>query len=83
MNKHEGLCLLTEREMVWSAVLADVLAKNGIPFVKEPVQGAGVAAYVGEAAVACRFYVPEERLAAARLLAEELFGGAGDGDPDI
>ena len=40
-------CFLTEKEQIWSDLLADVLKQNGIPFMRENVLGAGLALKTG------------------------------------
>lgn len=46
------------KDITWSAVVEDTLKKNGIPYLKEGVLGAGFAARVGYAAERYNFYVP-------------------------
>lgn len=66
-------CFLTERQALWAGLLADVLKQEGIPFVKESVQGAGLAAKIGPIAERIRFYVPYDRYAAAKELETAVF----------
>ena len=46
-GKPEGMCLLTEKEVIWAGMLADVLRQHGIPFAKESSLGAGMAIRAG------------------------------------
>ena len=66
-------CFLTEKEQIWSDLLADVLKQNGIPFLKKDVMGAGMAIKVGPMLERSRFYVRFEHLETARELTDELF----------
>lgn len=82
--RREELCFLTEQPPVWAGVLADVLAQNRIPFVKESSMGAGLAIKTGALLETIRFFVPGSRLEEAKDLADGLFAGedgAGQG-PD-
>ncbi|MBE6990794.1 MAG: hypothetical protein E7426_08670 [Ruminococcaceae bacterium] len=71
----DDFCFLAEKEALWSALLADVLTQNEIPFVQENVLGAGFALKVGPMWERVRFYVPYGRLEEARGLVDELFSG--------
>jgi len=73
IEKQEGMCLLTEKDVVWAGMLADVLKQHNIPFVKESSLGAGMAIRAGSLLETIRFYVPAFHLAAAKDLVEELF----------
>ncbi len=75
IEKQEGMCLLTEKDVVWAGMLADVLKQHNIPFVKESSLGAGMAIRSGSLLETIRFYVPASCLAAARDIVDELFAG--------
>jgi len=70
----DDLCLLTEKEQLWSDVLRDVLTQHEIPFLTEGVMGAGLALRVGPMLERVRFYVPYSHLERAGEIAAELFG---------
>ena len=69
------MCFLTEQPPVWAGMLADVLAQNHIPFVRESSLGAGLAIRTGSMGETIRFFVPQARLEAAKELADGLFAG--------
>ena len=66
-------CFLTEQDYISSGILEDVLAQNGIPFLKKGVMGAGMAVKVGPMLERNRFYVPFEQYENAVSVADELF----------
>ena len=66
-------CFLTEQDYLSSGILEDLLKKNGIPYLKKDVMGAGLAIKVGPMLERSRFYVPFEQLESARAVAEEVF----------
>ena len=74
-ENREGMCLLTEKDVVWAGMLADVLKQHGIPFAKESSLGAGLAIRTGSLGETIRFFVPASRLAAAKDIVDELFAG--------
>ena len=67
-------CFLTEKETLWSGMLADVLGQKNIPFVQKPLYGAGLAMKAGPALERYRFYVPFSFYARAQEIVDELFG---------
>lgn len=71
-------CFLTEKESVWGEMLADVLEKNHVPFLKEPVLGAGIALRLGQGLERYRFYVRHSQLDKARELRGRLFPEEGE-----
>ncbi len=71
----EDACFLTEKEMIWGEMLADVLKQHEIPFFYKGVQGAGLAMKAGPVFERYRFYVPYAYLEKASGLVEELFPG--------
>ena len=74
------LRFLTEQEPVWAGVLAEVLERNRIPFVKESSMGAGLAIKTGALLETIRFFVPCSRLEEAKDLADGLFAGEADAE---
>ena len=79
--KDDDVCLLCEKEMIWSEVLTDVLKDNGIPCYKRGVLGAGLAMKIGAMFEKDLFYVNYRDLDRAKELTEELFskdGGAAE-----
>ena len=69
----KDLCFLTEKEQLWSGMLADVLNQQKIPFVQKNVFGAGMAMKIGLMNERIRFYVFYGHLAEAKKLVDELF----------
>lgn len=69
------MCFLTEQAPVWAGMLADVLAQNHIPFLKESSMGAGLAIKTGSMMETIRFFVPQSNLETAKELTDGLFAG--------
>lgn len=78
----DDLCFLTEREAVWSDMLADVLEQRKIPFLQKRMLGAGVALETGPLRERVRFYVRYGQLAEAAEAVEELFSVPDEGIPE-
>ena len=74
----DDLCFLTEKELIWSGMLADVLRQKGIPFVEKNVLGAGLALRTGLLLERVRFYVLYKMLPEAEEIVEELFSASED-----
>ena len=66
-------CFLTEKDQIWSEMLADVLEQNGIPFMEKNVLGAGLALKIGPAHERVRFFVRYDQLSEAGKIVEALF----------
>ena len=66
-------CLLTEKSQIWSDMLADVLEKQQIPFLRKGKLGAALMMQVGSFFETYRFYVPAGQLQRAAEIVEELF----------
>ena len=64
---------LTEKEQIWSDMLADVLKQHDIPFLEKNVLGAGLALKTGPLRERVRFYVLYGQLSEAAEIVEELF----------
>ncbi|MBR6917817.1 MAG: hypothetical protein IKN38_06495 [Clostridia bacterium] len=75
----DDVCMLCEKEQIWSEVLADVLDNNGIPHLCRNVYGAGITAKLGSMFERVIFYVKYKDLDRARDIVEELFSGEADG----
>ena len=73
---------LTEQPPVWAGMLADVLAQNRIPFIRESSLGAGLAIRTGSMGETIRFFVPQARLEAAKELVDGLFAGEQTDEPE-
>ena len=80
--KEDDICLLCEKEQIWSDVLTDALKDNGIPCFKRNVLGAGLAMKIGPMFEKVLFYVNYKDLDRARELADELFSNGGPVDED-
>lgn len=72
-ERSNDLCFLTEKEQLWSGVLADVLNQQKIPFVQKNVFGTGMAMKTGLMNERVRFYVFYGYLAEAKKIVDELF----------
>lgn len=77
-QKSGEMCFLTEKDVVWAGMLADVLTQNDIPFIKESSLGAGLRIRAGSFMETIRFFVPEGCLASAKELVDELFAVDGE-----
>jgi len=73
-------CFLTELDYLPSSILEDLLAQNGIPFLKKGVLGAGLSIRVGPMLDRSRFYVPYDTLESARSVADDLLSGLEEGE---
>lgn len=76
------MCFLTERELLWSEMLEDVLRQNSVPFLTKKALGIGMALKVGPMRESVRFYVPYSHLQEAQMIIESLFSVPKDGDCD-
>ena len=86
-TEEDDLCFLTEKEQIWSGMLADVLKQKNIPFIQKSTMGAGMALRAGPMFETVRFYVLNEHLEEAKAIVEELFSSqdeenASDADED-
>ena len=75
-------CFLTEKEQIWSDMLADVLKQNGIPFMQENVLGAGLALKTGPLRERVRFYVLYSQLPEAADIVDGLFSAPVETDEE-
>ena len=80
--RDDDLCLLTERDMIWSEVTEDFLRQNDIPFLVKGRMGAGLAINVGPMFEKNRYYVPYAYLEKARDVIEAVFAEA-DMETDV
>lgn len=71
--REEDFCYLTEKELVWSTALEDILNDHEIPYVTKTTLGAGLTAKMGHAMERVRFYVPYRCWEEARQLEAEFF----------
>lgn len=69
----DDLCLLTEKDPIWSGMLEDVFHQHQIPFITRRMMGAGLTMIIGSLGENVRFYVPFSHLPQARELVDELF----------
>lgn len=74
-GRRDALCFLTEKDLLWGGMLADVLKQNKIPFLTKARLGAGMALKVGPAMERVLFYVPCSHLEQAKRLVDALFAG--------
>jgi hypothetical protein len=74
----DDLCFLTEKEQIWSGMLADVLKQRNIPFVQKNVLGAGLATKTGPMLESVRFYVFYKQLSEAKAIVDELFSSLNE-----
>lgn len=75
-------CFLTEKELLWSAAMEELLRDNEIPFVTSNALGAGLTTKVGVMQERIRFYVPFLKLKKAKALEEEFFSAAFEELPE-
>lgn len=73
----DDICFLTEKELIWSSMLADILKKENIPFMQKNVLGAGVTLRTGPMTERVRFYVFYKHLAEASDIVEGYFSSSG------
>ena len=71
--REDDLCLAAEKDSIWGPALADLFRDNKIPFEMRSAIGAGLAAELGAAADRVRFFVPYEKLEAAKELEKAYF----------
>ena len=69
------LCFLVEKDQVWSGMLADVLQKKQIRFLRRGQLGEGLALKTGPLFERFRFYVFYSDWMRAAEVVEELFQG--------
>ena len=73
-------CFLTEKELLWSNAMEELLTDNGIPTVTKNTLGAGLPSKIGAMQERVRFYVPYLKLKQAKALEEEFFSAKFDGE---
>ena len=71
----DDICLLCEKEEIWSGVLSDALDDNGIAHFERNVLGAGIALKIGPMFEKVLFYVKYCDLDRAREIEHDLFSG--------
>lgn len=74
------MCFLTEKELLWSDMLEDVLKQNNIPVFTKKMLGIGMALKVGPMCERVRIYVPYSYLQEAQMIIESLFSVPKDSD---
>lgn len=74
------MCFLTEKELLWSEMLEDVLRQNNVPFLTKKALGIGMALKVGPMRESVRFYVPYSYLQEVQIIIESLFSVPKDGN---
>ncbi|MBQ8025788.1 MAG: hypothetical protein IJ259_05145 [Oscillospiraceae bacterium] len=70
----EDICFLVEKERMWGDLLADVLTRQHIPFLRKGTLGEGMALRSGPMLERFRFYVSYHSLPDAAVIVEALFG---------
>lgn len=73
--RDDDLCLLTEKELIWSEMVSDALKDRDILFMKESVNGAGVSAIMGSVFENERFFVSWADYHDAKEIVDDLFSG--------
>lgn len=71
---------LIEKEPIWAGALAELLDKNGIPYLKEGTLGEGMNTYIGYGLETYTFYVPYQAYDAAKQLCDDIFTEVTDED---
>ena len=69
----DDLCFLTEKDQIWSGMLADVLRQQNIPFIQKYVLGAGLSIKTGPMLERVRFYVFYKQLPEAMNVVSVMF----------
>lgn len=78
----DDMCFLTEKELLWSEMLEDVLKQNNIPVLTKKMLGIGMALKIGPMSERVRFYVPYSYLQESEMIVEGLFSMTKGGDCD-
>ena len=78
----DDLCFLTEKEAIWSGMLADALGQRGIPFLQKNRLGAGLAIKIGPMRERTRFYVRYAQLGEAKETVDALFPAEEDAEDE-
>ena len=73
----DDICFLTEKELIWSSMLADILKQENIPFMQKNVFGAGITLRTGPMTERVRFYVFYKHLAEATDIVNAYFSASG------
>ena len=71
---------LITKEPIWAGALAELLDKNGIPYLKKGALGEGMDTYVGYGLEVYSFYVPLQFHDAAKQLCDDIFTEVTDED---
>lgn len=71
---------LAEKEPIWAGALAELLDKNGIPYLREGALGDGMDTFIGYGLEIYSFYVPYQEYDRAVQLCEDIFTGVTDED---
>ena len=75
-------CFLTEKELLWSNVMEELLRDNDIPCITKNTLGAGLTSKIGTMQESIRFYVPYLKLKPARELEEQFFSAEFEEIPE-
>ena len=78
----DDMCFLTEKELLWSEMLEDVLKQNNIPVLTKRTLGIGMALKIGPMSERVRFYVPYSYLQTSEMIVERLSSMPKGGDCD-
>jgi len=76
----DDLCFLCEKQITWVEMLQETLKNNGIPVIIKKRMGIGMALKVGPLLERVKIYVPFSCLQDSRIIANELFSEADEGD---
>lgn len=80
--KSDDVCFLTERPLVLSGLLEEVLKQNGIPCLTKGRLGAALTMTIGSFIETVCFYVPYTCLEKSKELVEEIFASSDEFDED-
>ena len=71
--RDDDLCVLTEKNMIWSEIMEDTLKAHDIPYLTKGRMGAALAFTVGPIHEDLIYYVPYARLSEAKDLVDGIF----------
>lgn len=66
---------LITKDAIWSGGIEELLKENGIPCLKQGIQGAGITAKLGYLTETYRFFVPFGAYEKSKELLEDIYSG--------
>lgn len=71
-NANDSVFLIS-KEMIWSGGIEDILKENGIPCLKQGIQGAGISTKLGYLSEVYQFFVPFGAYEKSKELLSDIF----------